>query len=58
MANLFEKMIAFDFANLECKVGNGDVLMMGKTCDCDCNNSCDCDNGEDCDCDGCDCNNF
>lgn len=54
--NFFEKMIAFDFANLYSVSNSGSVLLMGDSCKCDCN--CDnCDNGYDCDCDTCDCKN-
>ena len=52
--NFFEKMIAFDFANIYSVSNSGSVLLMGDSCNCDCN--CDnCDNGYDCD--TCDCKN-
>lgn len=55
-SNMLEKMIAFDFANLDCELNSGGVLLMGRSCNCDCN--CDnCDNGTDCNCNSCDCKN-
>ncbi len=53
---MFDKMIAFNFANLDYEISNDGILLMGRSCNCDCN--CDnCDNGKDCDCDTCDCKN-